>query len=300
MSTYNRLMKVYENAPVIEFDENSKFIFMGDVHRGDNSMSDEFAPNQNTYSFALMHYLDQGYTYVEVGDGDELWEHSKFEHIRSAHSDVFCLLRDFYLKDRLIMLYGNHNMCLKNPEYIKSNLYEFYDEYYDERSQLFPGIEIKEGIVLKYKETGQQFLVIHGHQGDLMNDSLWRISMFTLRYFWRFMHIIGFKNPSSPAKNRVKRHKIEQNYSKWISNEGINVICGHTHRPKFPKEHEVGYFNTGCCVHPRGITCIEISNGKISLVNWKVSSNEKGELYINKKNIRNSEPIKKYSVPNRY
>ena len=97
MFTMQRLNSAYANAHRVPLSDKSKFILFSDVHRGDNSLSDEFAHNQNIYYFALQHYFNAGFTYIEVGDGDELWEHSKFDVIRYAHSDVFMLLRDFYL-----------------------------------------------------------------------------------------------------------------------------------------------------------------------------------------------------------
>jgi len=289
--TEQRLNYAYNIAPVIEIDNDTKMIFFGDVHRGDNSMSDEFAHNQNIYYFALKHYLEHGYSYVEVGDGDELWEHASFRHIRSAHSDVFCLLREFHNKNKFMLLFGNHNMEIKNTHFVEANLYEYEDEFYDEKNSLFPNIQIYESLLLRYKPTGQEFLVVHGHQGDMMNDQLWRISMLSLRYFWRYMHIIGFKNPASPAKNRIKRHKIENVFSRWIEKKQVSIICGHTHRPKFPHKGNCGYFNTGCCIHPRCITGIEIRDGQIMLVDWRIRPKENGELKISKKNIRGPEPI---------
>lgn len=296
MNTDKRLDQAYAQSKVIEFDDQSKYIIFGDIHRGDNSMSDEFAHNQNIYHFALKKYLDEGYTYVEAGDGDELWEHAKFSLIRSAHSDVFCTLKEFYNKGHLILLFGNHNMILKNPVHAKRFLEEFYDEYYDETSTLFPGIDIQEGVVLKYKGNQQEFLVVHGHQGDMMNDQFWRVSMFSLRYFWRFMHIVGFQNPSSPAKNRLKRHKIEINFSKWIEKNRKHIICGHTHRPKFPKGNGPSYFNTGCGIHPRGITGIEIANGEIMLIDWRIVPNQEGELKITKQVIRGPKKLMDFEV----
>lgn len=296
MRTDDRLNQAYREARTISFDDSSKFIFFSDVHRGDNSMSDEFAHNQNIYFHALKEYLEDGYTYIEIGDGDELWEHGKFKHIRNAHSDVFCLLREFYLDNRLIMLYGNHNMYLKDKSFVKKYYTHYYDEYLDIESDLFPSIEINEAIKLVYTKTNQTFLVVHGHQGDLMNDQLWRLAMISLRYFWRFMHVIGFQNPSSPAKNRIKRHKIEVSFSKWIEREKTPIICGHTHRPKFPKEGDAYYFNSGCCIHPRGINGIEIVNGKIMLIDWRVRPDENGRLVIDKKIIRGPELIEKFSM----
>lgn len=286
MKTKNRLDSCYQKAKIIEFDDTSKFVLFSDVHRGDNSMSDEFAHNQNIYYHALMQYLNNDYTYIELGDGDELWEHSKFKVIMGAHSDVFLLIREFFKKNRLYMMVGNHNIFVKNNNWLKKNYYKFQDDFLDRRSELFPNIETFESLRLVYKKTQQEFLVVHGHQGDLFNDRLWFVSMLSLRYFWRFLHVLGFRNPASPAKNRVKRHKIEMAFSKWIRDNRIAIICGHTHRPKLSKAYEVPYFNTGCCIHPRGINGIEIVDGQIMLIDWRVRPEEDGSLRITKKVIR--------------
>ncbi len=137
---------------------------------------------------------------------------------------------------------------------------------------------------------------MHGHQGDLMNDQLWVLSMLMLRYFWRLMHVVGFQNPSSPAKNVNKRHKVEKTYNKWIEANQKMLICGHTHRPKFPKSNDLPYFNTGCCIHSRGITGIEITEGQIMLVEWHVRADRQGSLMIARKVIHGPEPIQKYDM----
>lgn len=296
MFTEKRLTQAYRNARIEYFDKNSRYIFFSDCHRGDNSLSDEFARNQNIYQYALAHYYYNGYTYIEAGDGDELWEHAQFKHIRGAHSDIFYTLQRFHEEDRLIMLYGNHNMALRNHDYVTRNLHYYYDEYNEEETSLFRGLEPCEAVLLKHKETGQEILTVHGHQGDLMNDQLWVVSMLLLRYFWRLMHIIGFKNPASPAKNAHKRHKIEKMYNKWIDSAKKMLICGHTHRPKFPKADDLPYFNTGCCIHSRGITGIEIADDQIMLIEWRIRADKEGTLRIARKVIRGPEPLEKYDL----
>lgn len=295
MFTDIRLTKAYKNAKIEYFDNNSRYIFFSDTHRGDNSLSDEFSRNQNIFLYALDYYYYNGYTYVEAGDGDELLEHSKFKHIRLAHSDVFCTLKKFFDDNRFILLYGNHNIFLRNKEYVKKHFYHFYDEYNEEECELFKGIHPGEAMILKNKITGQEILTVHGHQGDFMNDQFWFGSMIMLRYFWRFMHIVGFQNPVSPAKNINKRHKIEKAYNKWIDKHKKLLICGHTHRPKFPRSGELPYFNAGCCIHSRGITGLEILDGKIMLVEWAVRADQVGVLKIKRKVIRGPEQIEKYN-----
>lgn len=287
MRENQRLTECYVNAvrneDIITVDDDTKMIFFSDVHRGDNSMSDEFARNQNVYFHAMNHYYDQGYNYVEIGDGDELWEYSKFAHIRSAHSDVFCLLKKFYDEDRFTYMYGNHNMAFRHELVSKNNLEHFFDEYLDIDTPLFPGIRIKESLVLRDEGSGKELLVVHGHQGDFMNDRGWIVSLFFMRVFWRYMHKIGFTNPASPSKSRIKRHRIEKAFSKWILENRKGILCGHTHRPKLPEAKEAVYLNTGCCVHPRGITGIELNGKEFSLVHWHIAPDQSGVLAIKKK-----------------
>lgn len=294
MFTDRRLTEAYNNAKLEYFDRNSKYIFFSDLHRGDDSVSDEFSRNQSLFLHALDYYFNNGYVYVEAGDGDELWEYSQFKHIRLAHSDVFLVVKKFFDDHRFILLYGNHNIYLKDKEFVKNNLYTYYDEYNQDYHEFLNGIEPYEALLLKNSRTGQEILTVHGHQGDFINDQFWMVSMFFLRYFWRFMHIVGFQNPSSPAKNMYKRHKIEKNYKKWIKKNEIMLICGHTHRPKFPKAQELPYFNIGCGIHTRGITGIEILDDKILMVDWRILADENGVLKIERHIMRGPEPLENF------
>lgn len=285
MYTRKKLERCLKNGKRIKINSDSKIIMFSDTHRGDNSLSDEFAHNQHLYRHALSYYYNEGYTYIELGDGDELWEHKHFKHIRYAHSDAFMLLKKFYDDNRFEMIYGNHNMELKHRKNVKKNLYQFKDDFTDTKQPLFPGIEVHESIVLDH-EKSRDILLIHGHQGDFTNDQMWLMNRFFMRYFWRFMHIVGFKNPASPAKNIHHRHKLEKRYSKWIKKMQQIIIMGHTHRPKFANEGELPYFNTGTCVHPRNITGIEICDDEIQLVEWKIGVCEDGTLKIQRRVIR--------------
>jgi len=291
MFTDKRLTEAYKHAKKIPFDNRSKFVFFSDLHRGDDSVSDEFTRNQAVFVHALDYYYENGYTYVEVGDGDELWEYPDFKHIRLAHGDVFTVLKKLNHENRFLLLYGNHNIYLKNNYFVKKNLYRYYDEYQQIKAPLFPGIEPLESLVLRHRQTRQELFVVHGHQGDFTNDQAWPFAMLLLRYFWRYLHVVGFRNPSSPARNLEKRHKIERNYKKWIRKHKRILICGHTHRPRFPRSKELPYFNTGCGIHTKGITGIEIVDDEISMIDWRLKADKNGSLHIVRTVIRGPEPI---------
>lgn len=298
MFTDERLTFAYKHAKTEFFDKKSKYIFFSDSHRGDDSISDEFARNQNVLLHALDYYYNNGYTYVEVGDGDELWEYPDFKLIRLAHNDIFFMIKKFFDDNRLILLYGNHNIYLKNKCFVKRFYYQYHDEFSRVKKDLLYGIVPIEALVLKYKENDQEIFIVHGHQGDLMNDQLWYISMLTLRYFWRYLHVVGFHNPASPARNQFTRHKVEKAYKEWIRRHKMMLICGHTHRPRFPKKGELPYFNSGCCIHTKGITGIEITDGKIMMVDWRVRADHKGILHIERYVLRGPEPIERYNLRN--
>ncbi len=296
MKATSRLDQVFENATPVYFDKTSKFVFFSDQHRGDDSLSDEFGRNKPIFNYALKYYYDNGYTYVEVGDGDEIWEHNNFEVIRNAHVTTFNRLKDFFDDNRMYMLFGNHNICYKNPARVAKDLYSVYDEYMGEQEELFPGIKIYEGLVFIEKNTGQEIFVVHGHQGDLLNDTLHFLSYGLFRFLWRFMHIIGLKNPASPAKSRRKRHKIEKMYDVWIKKRNKILICGHTHRPKFAIAGESAYFNSGSCVNPRGIFCLELVDDCLSLATWRVSTKRDGTMIIKRTVLNGPIPIEKYNI----
>lgn len=294
MNLEKRLSKILCSSDELTIDDNSKIIIMSDCHRGDGSGNDNFANNKNIYYGALLHYFNDGYTYIELGDGDELWEHSNYQQIISNHIDIFKLVSAFYKDNRFHMLYGNHDI-IKNSNFIKNYvLREYYDESSKKYVELFPYINISEGLVLKYKDTEDKILLVHGHQEDFLNDRWWKLSRFLVRYFWKPLELIGIRNPTSAASNDFIKSHIEKKLIDWSTQNNHMIIAGHTHRPCFPKIGEHLYFNDGCCTFPHYITGIEICDGAISLVKWSAKTREDQTLVIDKEVLSGPTKLKKY------
>ena len=113
-----RLNQVYNSATYIPIDYSSKIVIMSDCHRG--VKLGRYLPIIKIYIFvALSHYYRKGYTYIELGDGDELWENRSYDLIIEIHNNVFWLLSQFHKSHRLYMLYGNHDIVKRNKSYIK-------------------------------------------------------------------------------------------------------------------------------------------------------------------------------------
>ncbi|HPL67076.1 MAG TPA: hypothetical protein PLG94_11135 [Smithellaceae bacterium] len=293
-----------ETLPKIErlrhltLSHGMKLIVMSDMHRGDGSGADDFAKNALIYRCALEHYLEEGFTYIELGDAEELWENDNFDQIYITHTPVYELLARFHDPDpartRYLKVWGNHDLYWKDKEAVYRTL--------------FSGIEIHEGIVLEPGEgegdsggkkaaTGGAILLIHGHQADpKCSGDAAVVSKFLVHHFWPDLQRCGVKDPTRAALNPGLCNEVDKRLHEWANHnyQGIaTIIAGHTHRAvfenlslteqryleskvktdgiKIKNQPDGTYYNTGSCVHPLSITGIEITyedGPQLRLVEW--------------------------------
>ena len=267
-----QLDKAFQLSPHLTFDNKSRLIFISDAHRGVNNRDDMFAPNANLFFHALTHYFDQEYTFVEVGDGDELWHNRNFSDIRRTYSKIFDLFSQFSQRDRLHLVVGNHD----SPR----GLFDPMEK---------DGIPVHQGLRLTHSITGQKIFAVHGHQADPDGDRKWDSYRRNSRQFMRYMlRIISnkyhhFEEPKLDLPEQVrllrlpvwfgdmvltKAYRLESAIKMWLAKERQIVISGHTHMLNFPQKNELPHFNTGHCITPGYMTGIEIEEGMMSMVKW--------------------------------
>ena len=237
-----------------------KLIVMSDMHRGDGSGADDFAKNSLIYRCALEHYLEEGFTYIELGDAEELWENDNFDQIYITHTPVYELLAKFHdpdqVKTRYLKVWGNHDLYWKDHEAVYRTL--------------FPGIEIHEGISLVDSKGGGcraskaeaqksgvgeregagtggscgrsaavdgAILFIHGHQADpKCSGEGAAISKFFVHHFWSDLQRCGAKDPTRAALNPGLCNEVDRQLHEWAkhNDQGVAaIIAGHTHRAVF-------------------------------------------------------------------
>lgn len=235
-----------------ELTPESKYIVMSDCHRGNGTAGDEFAHNSLIYKCALEYYLKEGFTYIELGDAEELWENDDFEQIYITHTSVYDLLRRFHdpdpAKTRYLKVFGNHD--------------EVWQEDTTSLEGIFPGIQVHEAILLG------PVLLLHGHQADPSCSGFGaRISKFLVRKVWSGLQRFGIGDPTRAAENPGRcdavdetlfsfaRGKMEQQgdmnrkyggggltrLSQKLGScphiaggmDGAIIVAGHTHRPVF-------------------------------------------------------------------
>ena len=288
-----RIDKVYINAPRLAIDSTSRLVLFSDCHRGNGGWGDDFYKNKNPYYAALLRYYNEGWTYVEIGDGDELWENRKISDIIPRHADVFRLLRKFFCDNRLIMLYGNHDIEKSKKKWMDKNYSEFCNEHNGRCEDLFPGLCAHEGIVLENKAADFEMLLLHGHQADFFNDKLWRLSRFLVRYFWASLNMFGVQAPSSGSSSLSKNTNIcNRELAAYSHLRKVHLAAGHSHRPSFPQTpSEPRFFNDGACVFPWGITCLEICGGEISLVLWQTGTGIDGIIRAERVVLEDGVPL---------
>ncbi len=284
-----------ERVRHITLTPGMKLIVMSDMHRGDGSGADDFAKNSLIYRCALEHYLEEGFTYIELGDAEELWENDNFDQIYITHTPVYELLAKFHdpepAKTRYLKVWGNHDLYWKDNEAVYRTL--------------FPDIAIHEGIVLESgnrednDEMGRVILLIHGHQADPKCCGEGAvISKFFVHYFWPDLQRCGVKDPTRAALNPGLCNEVDRRLHEWANNNdrGIAaIIAGHTHRAVFENlslterryleskiktegikikhQRDGSYYNTGSCVHPLSITGLEITfdsgpGPQLRLIEW--------------------------------
>lgn len=284
-----KLDKIFKDAEKLKIDDHSKLVIMSDCHRGAGDNDDNFIKNQNIFKAALIYYYNRGFTYVELGDGDEMWEVRNYKDIVEQHIDTFKQLKKFHDSGRLIMIYGNHDIEKKSSKVLEKYFYYYNDKIEKKEKSLLDGLKVYESLVLDYENY--DIFMLHGHQVDFLNSNLWKFSRFLVRHIWRYLEQIGIMDPTSAGKNYRVTKKVEKKLKKWSGENNKILIAGHTHRPIFPKIGQSLYFNDGSCIHPNGITCIEIENGNITLVKWEFKIKDNELISVGRTIIAGSEAI---------
>jgi hypothetical protein len=84
---YGDIMQVMKTVRLTS-TADSRFILFSDAHRGDGIGADDFVANSLIFNCALDYYLTEGFTLIELGDAEDLWETSAFLRFTSPHLGV--------------------------------------------------------------------------------------------------------------------------------------------------------------------------------------------------------------------
>lgn len=297
--------------------QQAKYIILSDQHKGAKDLADDFRKAEPNYLNALRHYYDQDFTYINLGDCEELWEATPTQIIEKNR---LTLLQEaqFLSSGRYHRIYGNHDLEWNYA--IQKNMY---------LKPIFGNaLDICEGLLLQTTHNDESFSIFlaHGHQGDQRSDGN-AFSKWFVAAIWtpiqRFLEITI--DTVSDSFDLIDKHNILM-YEWSATQKNLLFISGHTHKPVFAsldhidrltrqleKAREMNdqalaraielqlekrkleylgkkvvktmarptYFNTGCCCFADGdITGIEIENGFIRLVKWELNDDKSVRIVL--------------------
>ena len=257
--------------------KGARFVLCSDLHRGAGDQADGFRGNRRLFEAALEYYNRRGFTYIELGDGDELMENRGLAIIAGAYGRIFRLLDRFHADGRLIYLVGNHNLQMKNRRWRTKQLAEARKRI----PGLWEDFTVRESVLL-----GGRMLLFHGHQADPLSTFLLPLSRLFIRFIWRFLRSArGWSNRLSISQNPKRRARFDRTITSWAEKRSLAAVTGHTHRPVFPNPGRPHYFNPGSGVQPRAVTALEIEAHKIRLAEWRFlpASSASGRVRIGRR-----------------
>jgi predicted phosphodiesterase len=292
---------------IIPYEINTgRFIIFSDQHKGARDNADDFTLAEKNYTAALDYYYNNDFTFINLGDCEELWENTP-DVVMKMNKAVLQSETRFLQQNRYYRVFGNHDLEWKYP--FQQALYL--------KPVFGNALKIYEGIELQTQHNGKTYSVFltHGHQGDKRSDGN-PFSTWVVAAIWtpiqRFLDINI--NTVSDSFELVDAHNIIM-YDWSATQQQLIFISGHTHKPVFASldhidllTHQLqaaklagnetaikkiegdlviytkqyagkkfvksmaypSYFNTGCCCFDDGdISGIEIEGGYIRLIKWE-------------------------------
>jgi predicted phosphodiesterase len=287
-----------------------RFIIFSDQHKGARDLADDFMVAEKNYLAALDYYYNNDFTFINLGDCEELWENTP-DAVMKMNKPVLQAEALFLQQQRYYRVFGNHDLEWKYPFQQMLYLKPLFGD----------GLAVYEGIELQTQHNNKTYSIFltHGHQGDQRSDGN-PVSMWMVAAIWtpiqRFLDINV--NTTSDSFELIDAHNIMM-YDWSATQKQLIFISGHTHKPVFASFDHIdlltrqlqvarqtgdpaaiakietdlavytkqyqgkkfvksmaypSYFNSGCCCFNDGdISGIEIEGGYIRLVKWETPPN---------------------------
>lgn len=287
---------------------NQRVIIFSDEHRGTRNGSDDFAVCEKTYLAALDYYQNQKFYFVNLGDCEELWENTMFG-IEKYNADVYAKESLFIKRDAYCKVFGNHDLFWDNDPLSRIWLKKIYGKTIRIFAGVVIRVDFSAGsgldIFCTHGHQGdkqsdgnafskwfvsyvwgplQNFLEININSTSA-NDNLKTLHNMYM-YDWsagqsNTLLVTGHTHqPVFNSLTHLERLYRQLEQAKTQTDEdAIRKIEAEIPRRK--REYSFvnqsftnmkpSYFNSGCCCFDDGtITGIEISDGFIRLIKWRL------------------------------
>ena len=247
---------------------HEKTVFMSDMH-----LAAKKSKARHIHEFLDSYDPKSLNSIYLVGDVVDIWKFKQVMNMpkRSQKYHLRCI-------DKLIRM-SNKGVEVR---YIWGNHDEFLARFAGSKS--FGNISLSERESYTCSE-GKKYLVLHGHQFDLMSrymlvgklgDNCYDLAIWFNEKLNRIRMMLGMKywSVSKYLKTKVKRasqfidrfENISTDYAKENGYDG--VICGHIHDPKDCMVNGIRYINLGCWTDISNLTYAVDEGRGIELKKW--------------------------------
>jgi predicted phosphodiesterase len=306
------LLDQMHSAPEIVLNSASRIVVLSDLHMGDGSSNDDLRRNGELLASVLEnHYLARGSILVLNGDIEDL-QKFPLPRIRAAWRGVFALLDRFVREGRLYKIYGNHDDDLLEETRYPYPLYPGLRLRWGTRTlYAFHGHQAS-GFLVKHNDLSGAVVRYVFHTLGIRNRSPSKDSGRRYRVERRIydfsrrsgvVSVIGHTHRplfESLSKYDRLRFEIDRLCAEYCgAGEARRTAIAETvelYKEEFRslgrKEKRKGrsrslygsdlllpcLFNSGCAVGKKGVTAIEIEDGRVALAYWFEEGKEKRYL----------------------
>lgn len=299
-----RLDRLRQASPVVRCAPGDRFVIFSDLHLGDGSARDGFIHNAGLFSSVLSgHYLPRQFKVVLNGDIEDLYRFSA-RSVLAHNAPLYQLLDLFHRRTALYKVLGNHDLDLHDhpPSLQRFPLHPALRLQFGEQEafvlhghqadvltthchrffsvlsrRVFSPLGIPNGSVAhsemkKYRTEkriydfakSRKLIAVIGHTHRPLFESLSRIDYLKFQ-----IENLCRSYPGAPDGQKRALEKKAHTYQRELVHTLAKDRLNGSRSSLYDSGHLVPcVFNSGCATGKRGITAIEIANGRISLVFW--------------------------------
>lgn len=300
---YQNLDKLYSNSPEFDLSADDKWVVFSDLHMGDGGSTDDFKNNADLFIQSLNRlYTKNDFGLILNGDIEEL-QRFPLKKIGKQWRNVYKVFDQFAEREALLKTIGNHDIKLaelENNPFQYKLLDSFLFKYQENDILIFHGHQASKkfqshnqliGLILKYlanplgiknysvaHDSHKQYNIekrvygysaykkiasIIGHTHRPLFESLHKVERLKYKIEQLCRDLADTNEPDEEILKTIKSNKkdlkryyknnLSTNFQNYVYNTIFHIPC---------------LFNSGCVIGKRGMTCLEIENGKMRLVHW--------------------------------
>lgn len=293
---------MYLGTETQNLDSADKVVVFSDLHMGDGGRNDDFKANSNLFYFLIKEvYQEKGYTTVLNGDIEELYRF-KYSKIHKAWEEIYQVFNQLNKCGKLHKIVGNHDTALhlENTPFQLKDAIKF--KYNNNHIFIYHGHQVVNNIFERHKKLNAfifKYLAnpfsIGNYTVPLESDKKFKTETGAYLYSSKkkVLSIIGhthrplFESMSKrdtliytidtlvrkfPQADQKEQKELEKEIKKnkkelddLLSKDNSFTLRNSLYNKKLVVP---SLFNSGTVMGKRGITAIEIQNGKIALVYW--------------------------------